>query len=133
MQRTGRGRSIATATLWCALGAAQAQSVSEATAHSVVQSPAAVVPPTAWRPPRPMPWQEMRVVELPAEPQPGARGRKHHALTWRNDALSRSLGNAGLAQADCHNRLRLPSRLRASPSAGPAVEVQLQFAIGCSF
>ena len=115
------------------LGGAQAQSVTEATAHSVTQSPASAVPPTAWRPPRPAPWQELRVVELPAEPHQGPRGRKHHALTWHNDTLSRSLGNAGLAQADCHNRVRLPSRLRASPGAGPAVEVQLQVAVGCSF
>lgn len=133
MENTGRAWSIAAATLLCAMTAGHAQSVTEATARSVMQSPASVVPPTAWRPPRPAPWQDLRVVELPAEPHLGARGRKHHALSWHNDSLSRSLGNAGLAQADCHNRVRLPSRLRASPGAGPAVEVQVQFAIGCSF
>jgi hypothetical protein len=134
MGSTARARSIAAATMLCALSGVQAQSVTDATTQSVTQSPASVVPPTAWRPPRPASWQEMRVVELPAEPNVGAPRRKHHALTWHNDTLSRSLGNAGLAQADCHNRVRLPSRLRASPGvAGPAVEVQLQFAIGCSF
>jgi hypothetical protein len=76
----------------------------------------------------------LRVIELPEESLPGARARRpHHALSWRNDTLSRSLDEMGLANADCRNRLRLPSRLRRSPDNGPAVQVQLQVAVSCSF
>jgi hypothetical protein len=76
----------------------------------------------------------LRVIELPDEAPPGARARRpHHALTWRNDTLSRSLDEMGLANADCRNRLRLPSRLRQSPNGGAAVQVQLQVAVSCSF
>jgi hypothetical protein len=76
----------------------------------------------------------LRVVELPDEAPPGARARRpHHALTWRNDTLSRSFDEMGLSNADCRNRVRLPSRLRQSPNAGPAVQVQLQVAVSCSF
>ncbi len=76
----------------------------------------------------------LRVVELPDESQPGARSsRRHHALSWRNDTLSRSLDEIGLSNADCRNRLRLPSRLRQSPNGGAALQVQLQVAVSCSF
>jgi hypothetical protein len=76
----------------------------------------------------------LRVIELPEESPPGARARRpHHALSWRNDTLSRSLDEMGLSKADCRNRLRLPSRLRRSPDVGPAVQVQLQVAVSCSF
>ncbi len=76
----------------------------------------------------------LRVIELPDESPPGARARRpHHALTWRNDTLSRSLDEMGLTNADCRNRVRLPSRLRQSPGGGAAVQVQLQVALSCSF
>jgi hypothetical protein len=76
----------------------------------------------------------LRVIELPDEAPPGARSRRpHHALSWRNDTLSRSLDEMGLANADCRNRVRLPSRLRQSPDGGAAVQVQLQLAVSCSF
>jgi hypothetical protein len=140
-------RALATALLWlgaCA-GEVEAQttaaSISEATANSVL-SPAAAVPPTppasaagaSWLRPRGGKWTGLRVVELPIEPHVGGRSRKHHALSWRNDTLSRSLGNAGWAGADCQNRVRLPSRWRsASPQGTQGPEVQLQVAVGCSF
>jgi hypothetical protein len=76
----------------------------------------------------------LRVIELPDESPPGARARRpHHALTWRNDTLSRSLDELGLTNAECRNRVRLPSRLRQSPGGGAAVQVQLQVALSCSF
>lgn len=139
-------RPMGVAALWLALGGAVAQttppsSVSEATANSVL-SPAAAVPVaraasaaggSVWLRPRAGEWTSLRVIELPLEPQAGPRARKHHALTWRNDTLSKSLGNAGLGGAECQNRVRLPSRLRASPDGGAALDVQLQVAIGCSF
>ena len=43
------------------------------------------------------------------------------------------MDNVGLSHAECHNRVRLPSRLRRAPGEGPAVQVQLQLAVGCSF
>jgi hypothetical protein len=124
--------------------ASSAQTISEATADSLLRSPASVSPAAqaGAQPPPAVQWPQRRgidlsswrVVELPDE---GARlgppARKHHALTWRNDALSKALDNAGLAHADCHQRLRLPSRWRPSPNGGPAMQVQLQLAIGCSF
>jgi hypothetical protein len=121
--------------------AASAQSVSEATAESLLRS--AVNAPAAaastaqrplWQQRRGLDLKSLRVIELPEEgPQLGSPKRKHHALTWRNDALSQSLGNAGMGPAECHNRVRLPSRLHASPDGGRAPQVQLQLAIGCSF
>jgi hypothetical protein len=124
--------------------AARAQSVSEAIVDSVLRSPAsaASAPVTAsggaaqpvWSRRRLIDMTSLRVIELPEEPlHLGARGRKHHALSWRNDSLSHALDNVGLNNADCHNRVRLPSRLRRAPGDGPAVQVQLQVAVGCSF
>ncbi len=76
----------------------------------------------------------LRVIELPDDSPPGARSRRpHHALSWRNDTLSHSLDDLGLANAQCRNRVRLPSRLRQSPNGGSAVQVQLQVAVSCSF
>lgn len=77
----------------------------------------------------------LRVIELPDESQPGGArsSRRHHALSWRNDTLSRSLDEMGMFNADCRNRLRLPSRLRQSPEGGTALQVQLQVAVSCSF
>ena len=124
--------------------AASAQSVSEATIDSVLRSPAsAASAPLAtsgaasapvWLQRRLVDMKSLRVIELPPETlQFGARGRKHHALSWRNDALSHALDNAGLNNAECHNRVRLPSRLNRAGDAGPAVQVQLQVAVGCRF
>jgi hypothetical protein len=124
--------------------ASGAQSVSDATVESLLRSAASS--PTAaaaasaplqrplWRQHRAIDLSSLRVIELPDEqPQLGPRSRRHHALTWRNDSLSKALDNAGMANAECHNRVRLPSRLRAAPDGGPALQVQLQLAIGCSF
>jgi hypothetical protein len=118
---------------------ARAQSTNQATA--LVPAPSASAPEanaagglrTGWLHQR-ISAMSLRVVELPEEALPGARARRpHHALTWRNDTLSRSLDEMGLNNADCRNRVRLPSRLRQSPNAGPAVQVQLQVAVSCSF
>jgi hypothetical protein len=120
----------------------RAQSVSEATSQSLLMSPAAAsappgpasAPGAGWLRPRTPTLPSLRVIELPPEPQFGsANGRKHHALTWRNDTLSHALDEAGLARSECHNRVRLPSRLRSAPGSGRAVEVQLQLGLGCSF
>jgi hypothetical protein len=89
-------------------------------------------PRPAWAAPRPALDTTLRVVELPADAAL-PRSRKHHALTWRNDALTRVLGNGGLSGADCHNRVRLPTRIRTVPGTGRTGEIQLQLAIGCSF
>lgn len=119
--------------------ATSAQSVSEATVDSVLRSPASaasspVATSSAWSARRFVDMKSLRVIELPAEPlHLGARGRKHHALSWRNDTLSNAMDNVGLSHAECHNRVRLPSRLRRAPGEGPAVQVQLQLAVGCSF
>lgn len=122
--------------------AARAQTVSDATAESLLRS-AASTPNAAeanapsrplWLQRRAADLSSLRVIELPDEQLPlGPRARKHHALTWRNDALSNALDNAGLAHAECHNRVRLPSRLGRSPDGGSAVQLKLQLAIGCSF
>jgi hypothetical protein len=118
---------------------AHAQSVSDATIESLTSRAAAVAPsapasaPVVWNARR---WSvPVAVIELPAEQPFGPPKRKHHALTWRNDALSRALNNAGWAEADCHQRVRLPSRWRpSSAQTGHAgAEVQLQVAVGCSF
>jgi hypothetical protein len=121
---------------------ASAQSVSDATAESLLRSAVSTpVAAAASAPQRPL-WltrraadlSSLRVVELPDEqPHLGPRTRKHHALTWRNDALSNALDNAGLAHAECRNRVRLPSRLGRAADGSNAVQVQLQLAIGCSF
>lgn len=89
-------------------------------------------PKPAWAAARPALDTSLRVIELPSD-SPLPRSRKHHALTWRNDALSHALGNSGLAQADCSNRVRLPTRIHTVPGSGRTAEIQLQFAIGCSF
>jgi hypothetical protein len=89
-------------------------------------------PTPAWAAQRPALSTSLRVIELPADPAL-PRARKHHALTLRNDALSQALGNGGLAGADCSNRVRLPSRMRTVAGQGAKAEIQLQFAIGCSF
>lgn len=120
---------------------ASAQSVSDATADSLLRSvavspaAAASAPRHTWLQPRRVTDLSLRVIELPDEhPQLGARSRKHHALSWRNDTLSQALDNAGLSNAQCHNRVRLPSRLRPSTNGGgTSVQVQLQVAVGCSF
>jgi hypothetical protein len=102
-------------------------------AWSGVQAAEAPAEPTpAWAAPRPALDTTLRVVELPAG-SPLPRSRKHHALTWHNDALTRALGNNGLAGADCHNRVRLPTRVHTVPGTGRTAQVQLQLAIGCSF
>jgi hypothetical protein len=122
--------------------AANAQSVSDATAESLLRSAASTPVATAASGPQQPLWLQrragelssLRVIELPDEqPHLGARARKHHALTWRNDALSHALDNAGLAHAECRNRVRLPSRLGRAADGSNAVQVQLQLAIGCSF
>jgi hypothetical protein len=89
-------------------------------------------PKPAWAAPRLALNTTLRVVELPANTVL-PRSRKHHALSWRNDALSSALGNSGLSGADCHNRVRLPTRIRTVPGSGRTGEIELQLAIGCSF
>jgi hypothetical protein len=126
--------------LGCGSCAAPAQSVSESTAESMFTSRAVAAAPAAAAS-APAVWNRrswslpINVIELPSERPFGPPTRKHHALTWRNDALSHTLNNAGWAGAECHQRVRLPSRWRQSSaqtgSGGP--EVQLQIALGCSF
>ncbi len=122
--------------------AARAQSVSDATAESLLRSAVSTPPAAAasapsrplWLQRRAADLSSLRVIELPDEqPHLGPRARKHHALSWRNDSLSHALDNAGLANAECHNRLRLPSRVGRSPDGSSAVQVQVQIAIGCRF
>lgn len=129
------------AALPCRAAGPTGPSVSDATAESVWHSPAAASAPAGearaaqpgWLRPRAWNLHELRVVELPQPTTLGVHKRKHHALTWRNDTLSQTLDNAGVSNAECHNRLRLPSRLKQAPGSNTTVEVQLQFAIGCSF
>jgi hypothetical protein len=137
---TGPCTVVASLALIFASWSARAQSEPRATAvppalsASAVEGDAAGGLRAGWLQRRSAALSSLRVIELPDESPPGARARRpHHALTWRNDTLSRSLDDMGLTNADCRNRVRLPSRLRQSPDGGAAVQVQLQIALSCSF
>jgi hypothetical protein len=129
---------VASLALVFATVAARAQSANHeaapAPSASAAEAGAAAGLRAGWWRQRAAALSSLRVIELPEDSLPGTRAhRPHHALTWRNGTLSRSLDDMGLSNADCRNRVRLPSRLRQAPNGGAPVQVQLQVAVSCSF